>query len=140
MTGEKSVRSRANDAERTDTAGYERAHADRRAAPKVERLMVDAVLVNESTGEIGVVASWAVTDADEDLVSVQLTVIDGERKKTSVTELVCGNEASGTTMVGLGRDVSTRKSGRVLVRVTARDSTGATASALRPAELFARRG
>ncbi|WP_435334810.1 hypothetical protein [Haloarchaeobius sp. TZWWS8] len=140
MSGERTIGPPAGDVDSADGElgrGHARESTTRQRPPSIERFVIDAVIVDQSTGETGIVASWAVADADEDIVSVQLTVIDGERQKTSVTELVYGDEISGTTMVGLGGRVVTRRSGRVLVRLTVKDATGATASAIRPATLLA---
>ncbi|WP_435316935.1 hypothetical protein [Haloarchaeobius sp. TZWSO28] len=138
MTGERTRRlSTGDDADtiRTDADTTGETRATQPIPPRVEGVTLDAVLTDTDTDERAVVVSWEATDGDGDLEAVTVCVIGQNSERTAVTESVEGGAVCGTTAVGVGDDARTTRSGRVLVRVTARDELGATATAIRPVQL-----
>ncbi|WP_267641934.1 hypothetical protein [Haloarchaeobius amylolyticus] len=135
MTGDRTRRLSTDDADATRTAGEHSARATQPCPPRVDGVTLDAVLTDTDTDGQAVVVSWAASDSDGDLADVTVCVIGQNSERNAVTVGVEGEEAAGTTAVGVNDDARTTRSGRVLVRVTARDETGATATAIRPVQL-----
>ncbi|WP_439028504.1 hypothetical protein [Haloarchaeobius sp. DT45] len=135
MSGERTRRLSTDDAETTLSDADGTTQTAQPVPPRVEGVTLDAVLTDTETDARAIVVSWKATDGDGDLETVTVCVVGGNSQRTAVTEQVEGELASGTTAVGVGDDARTTRSGRVLVRVTARDETGATATAIRPVRL-----